>query len=180
MKGYGPAEIAEAFRTVRRNTITIAEEFSEDQYSFRPTPDVKSVGEQLAHIAVASGWQMRVHGDRVAHVDFSTFGMAAARAAAEERALTSKADIVGALRTSGEAFASFLEGLTPSVLEELVTFPPPVRPEAKTRFEMLLGAKEHEMHHRAQLMVYQRLLGIVPHLTRQREAMRAAASGPRA
>ena len=27
--------------------------------------------------------------------------------------------------------------------------------------------KEHEMHHRAQLMVCQRLLGITPHLTRQ-------------
>jgi uncharacterized damage-inducible protein DinB len=39
----------------------------------------------------------------------------------------------------------------------------------KTRFESLLGAKEHEMHHRAQLMLIERQLGIVPHLTRQRE-----------
>jgi uncharacterized damage-inducible protein DinB len=30
--------------------------------------------------------------------------------------------------------------------------------------------KEHEMHHRGQLMLIQRLLGIVPHLTRRREA----------
>jgi hypothetical protein len=28
--------------------------------------------------------------------------------------------------------------------------------------------KEHEMHERAQLMVIQRLLGIVPHLSRSR------------
>jgi uncharacterized damage-inducible protein DinB len=34
---------------------------------------------------------------------------------------------------------------------------------------MLLGAKEHEMHHRAQLMVVQRMIGIVPHLTRARQ-----------
>lgn len=40
---------------------------------------------------------------------------------------------------------------------------------AKTRFEMLVGSKEHEMHHRAQLMVVERLLGIVPHLTRNRQ-----------
>jgi uncharacterized damage-inducible protein DinB len=43
---------------------------------------------------------------------------------------------------------------------------------------MLLGAKEHEMHHRAQLMLIERQLGIVPHLTRQRNEriaqMRAA------
>jgi uncharacterized damage-inducible protein DinB len=34
---------------------------------------------------------------------------------------------------------------------------------------MLLGAKEHEMHHRGQLMLIERMLGIVPHLTRQME-----------
>jgi uncharacterized damage-inducible protein DinB len=31
---------------------------------------------------------------------------------------------------------------------------------------MLLGTKEHEMEHRAQLTVIERLLGLVPHFTR--------------
>jgi uncharacterized damage-inducible protein DinB len=31
---------------------------------------------------------------------------------------------------------------------------------------MLLSAKEHEMHHRGQLMTMQRMNGIVPHVTR--------------
>ena len=57
-----------------------------------------------------------------------------------------------------------------------VSFPPPVQPASKTRFEMLLGVKEHEMHHRGQLMLLQRLIGQVPHLTRAREQMRAQAS----
>jgi len=52
------------------------------------------------------------------------------------------------------------------------------RETAKSRFEWLLGAKEHELHHRAQLMLIERQLGIVPHLTRQRKEriaqMRAA------
>ena len=47
-------------------------------------------------------------------------------------------------------------------------------PPTKTRFEMLLSVKEHEMHHRAQLMVSQRLLGQVPPLTRDREAFFAS------
>ena len=34
---------------------------------------------------------------------------------------------------------------------------------------MLLSVKEHEMHHRGQLMLIERQLGIVPHLTRERE-----------
>jgi uncharacterized damage-inducible protein DinB len=35
--------------------------------------------------------------------------------------------------------------------------------------------KEHEMHHRAQLMVVERLLGVVPHLTRNRRPAPAVA-----
>jgi uncharacterized damage-inducible protein DinB len=31
---------------------------------------------------------------------------------------------------------------------------------------MILSAKEHVMHHRGQLMLMQRMIGIVPHLTR--------------
>jgi uncharacterized damage-inducible protein DinB len=45
----------------------------------------------------------------------------------------------------------------------------------KTRFEMLLGAKEHEMHHRGQLMLIERMLGIVPHLTRHMQERMATA-----
>ena len=43
-------------------------------------------------------------------------------------------------------------------------------PASKTRFEMILGVKEHEMHHRAQLMLIERMLGVVPHLTREMQA----------
>ena len=51
----------------------------------------------------------------------------------------------------------------------------------KSRFEMLIAPKEHEMHHRGQLMVIERLLGITPHLTRQMEeriaSMQSAQAG---
>ena len=49
---------------------------------------------------------------------------------------------------------------------EIRLSPLEMEPASKTRFEMLLGPKEHEMHHRAQLMVLQRMIGQVPHLTR--------------
>jgi uncharacterized damage-inducible protein DinB len=55
-----------------------------------------------------------------------------------------------------------------------MSFPAGAQPPVKTRFEMLLSAKEHEMHHRAQLMVLQRMLGITPHLTREQQARLAA------
>ena len=52
--------------------------------------------------------------------------------------------------------------------------PPGATPATKSRFEMLLGVKEHEMHHRAQLMTLQRMIGQVPHLTRQMQERMAA------
>jgi uncharacterized damage-inducible protein DinB len=58
-----------------------------------------------------------------------------------------------------------LETLTPEFLGEMVTEPD--GKTSKSRFERLLSAKEHEMHHRAQLMLIERQLGIVPHVTRQ-------------
>jgi uncharacterized damage-inducible protein DinB len=176
MSVYGARQLADAFRTVRKNTVTIAEEFPAEQYGFRPTPDIRSVGEQLAHIAVAPRWQIMVHTDHIPHIDFELFSTNLAKNTAQEQKLVTKEDIVQALVEGGEQFASFLESLTDDTLAEQVTFPPPVVPSSKPRLEMLLGVKEHEMHHRAQLMVYQRMLGIVPHLTRRRQAMRGSAA----
>ncbi len=81
------------------------------------------------------------------------------------------------LETEGARFASWLESLSADFLNE--TFTDPMGKNARTRFEGLLSAKEHEMHHRGLLMLMERILGIVPHLTRQmqeRMAARAAAA----
>jgi uncharacterized damage-inducible protein DinB len=177
MTYYGAQNLAASFRTVRKNTIALAEEIPADKYGFRAAPGVRSVAEQLAHIAVQTRWQIRVHEEGVTFIDFERFGRELARSAAEEELLTTKDEILAALRKDGEEFAAFLDRFTEERLGEIVGFPPPVQPATKSRFELLLGVKEHEMHHRAQLMLTQRLLGIVPHLTRQREAMAAQASG---
>ncbi len=83
------------------------------------------------------------------------------------------------LRTEGESYAKILEGASDDFLGELVEYPREMDPPVKSRFEMMSSPKEHEMHHRGQLMVIERLLGITPHQTRQMEermaSMRAAA-----
>src|SRR5437660_1127305 len=67
-------------------------------------------------------------------------------------------------------------------LGEQVEYPERMEPRVKSRFEMLIAPKEHEMHHRGQLMVVERMLGITPHLRRQMEeriaSMRPAQTGP--
>ena len=52
MNYYGAKDLAAAFRTVRKNTITIAEEIGEEHYGFRPAPGTRTVAETLIHIAI--------------------------------------------------------------------------------------------------------------------------------
>jgi uncharacterized damage-inducible protein DinB len=175
MTYYGAKNLAESFRTVRKNTLAIAEEIPEDQYGFKVTPEVMSVGEVLAHLAISPMWQIALHGSKIDKVDFAFFAARLATAKMEEQALVTKADIVRTLEDHGETFAAFLDGLDEAALQETVAFPPPVQPSTKSRFEMLLGPKEHEMHHRGQLMLVQRMIGQVPHLTRARQQMQQQA-----
>ena len=174
MQYYSSQDMARAFRTVRHNTIRVAEDIPEDQYGFRPAPGTSTVAERLAHIAAAPRWAKSMHTQRITHPDFATFRAGHEEVAKYQATLTTKARILEALRSGGEEFASWLETLTDEILAERVYFPEGVQPPVKTRFEMLLSPKEHEMHHRAQLMLVERLLGIVPHLTREQQARMAA------
>ena len=44
MNYYGGKELAASFRTVRKNTIVIAEEIPEQHYGFRAAPETRTVG----------------------------------------------------------------------------------------------------------------------------------------
>ena len=180
MAQYGGKELAEAFRTVRTNTIKIAEEIPEDKYSFRAAPDTRSVAQLLAHIGVATRFQSHVHVNRVTDMTTVNFGALFQEFVAEESRPRSKAELIALLKSEGDAFANYLQGLDDAFLSEAVGLPPGAQPPSKTRFEMFLSAKEHEMHHRGQLMLIERILGIVPHLTRQMQERMAAmnASAP--
>ena len=165
MSSYGGKEMATAFRTVRKNTIQVAEDIPESKYGFVAAPEVRPVGRMLTHVAISTRIWEEVHKKRLTTmVGFDFFG-AMDRFNAEEAKTRSKVEIVELLRTEGEQFTAWLETLAPEFLAETVIEPD--GKAAKSRFERLLSAKEHEMHHRAQLMLIERQLGIVPHLTRQ-------------
>jgi uncharacterized damage-inducible protein DinB len=175
MTYYGARELADSLRVVRKNTLQIANDIPEAQYGFRPAPETRSVAELLAHIALGYRFQRLVHAEErrttLAGIDFPALMQ---RIRQEEAQLGSKAQIVEALTENGRAWASWIEGLSEELLAERVQMPGGP-PSSKSRFEMLLSTKEHEMHHRGQLMLIERLLGIVPHLTRERQS-RAQAS----
>ncbi len=176
MTDYGAKELANAYRTVRRNTVQIANDIPESSYDFVPAPGTRSPSELLRHIAFASTFHEDIHRvNPIATLKGYDFGAISQAAAKKEREPRDKAAIVALLESDGERVAVWLESLSDDFLNETYTDPTGQNP--KTRFENLMSIKEHEMHHRGQLMLMQRLIGVVPHLTRQREerARRATA-----
>lgn len=175
MNYYGGKELAAAFRTVRKNTIQVAQDIPEDRYDFKPAPESRTVAQTLAHIACGTELAQHIHGERVDSLTKLNFPEWMQKMSAAEGKLRNKTEILAALQSQEDKFAAFLENLPDSVLSERVAMPPGADPASKTRFEMLLSPKEHEMHHRAQLMTIQRMVGVVPHLTRARQEMMARA-----
>jgi uncharacterized damage-inducible protein DinB len=56
--------MADSIRTVRRNTILIAEDIREEDYRLRPTSDSRSVSEILTHILFFSFFDRAFHGKK--------------------------------------------------------------------------------------------------------------------
>ena len=182
MNYYGAKDLASSFRTVRKNTITIAEEIGEQHYGFSPAPEVRTVAQTLVHIALSPRMAYQIHGvERRTKMEGFDFPGFLQKIIAEEKIQRNKAQIIAFLREEGEKIAGWMDGVSDDFLAERIPMPPGMQPASKTRFEMLLGIKEHEMHHRGQLMLIERMVGIVPHLTREMQTrmaqMNAQAAG---
>ena len=103
---YGSNELAQSFRTVRKNTIAIAEDIPEQHYGFRAAPETRTVAQMLVHLAVAPRFHEQIHlVERRTSLDgFDFFGFVSALTA-EEQVARSKAEITGMLRADGDRFA---------------------------------------------------------------------------
>lgn len=165
MATYGAAQLAASFQTVRKNTIQIAEEIPEEQYGVAPSEGLRTVAQQLVHIAVAPRiWAALADSGVSTLVGFDFMSLFLANMAEEQKPRT-KAEVVALLQTEGDAFATLLGGLSDEFLAGELVQPDGVA--VKSRLETMMAPKEHEMHHRGQLMLQQRMFGITPHLTRQ-------------
>jgi uncharacterized damage-inducible protein DinB len=177
---YAAKELADSFRTVRKNTLIIAQDLPPENYAFRAAPGARSVGELLAHIALSHDFQYQIHAvEHRATLEGFDFPSLLKRFTAEEKESRGKEQIVEMLHSTGVKWAAWVQGLSDDFLAEKVQMPSGMTPSSKSRFEMILSVKEHEMHHRGQLMLIERLLGIVPHMTREMQSRLAAAAAKR-
>jgi uncharacterized damage-inducible protein DinB len=163
MSIYGVRQLAASMRAVRQNTILIADDIPESKYAFRATPETRSVAETLVHIAWLWTADRHMHEERrLETLEGFDFPALLEKSASEEKVARSKAEIIERLRVEGDRAAQWIEALSDAFISEHVRLP---GGGSVTRFEMLLATKEHELQHRAQLTVIERLLGIVPRFT---------------
>jgi uncharacterized damage-inducible protein DinB len=158
---YGVRQMTSSMRAVHKNTIQVANDLPESKYPYRATPESRSVAELLVHIAWLWNVDRLIHDEE--HIDSLEgfdFGAVLKESATEEKRQRSKAEIIDLLRTEGERWVRWVEQLPEMLLAEEIQLPGGM---SVNRFEMILATKEHEIHHRAQLTVLERLAGVVPH-----------------
>jgi uncharacterized damage-inducible protein DinB len=163
MSLYSVGQLAASMRAVRQNTLLIAGDIPESKYGFRATAETRSVAETLAHIAWLWTADRFMHEERrLDTLEGFDFAALLEKSASEEKVVRSRAEIIELLRVEGDRAAQWVEALSDAFMAERVRLP---GGGSVTRFQMLLATKEHELQHRAQLTVIERLLGIVPRFT---------------
>ena len=141
------AGMKRSWDNVKRNVSEAAEKMPEANYGFKPTPDVRTFGELVGHIAASQyGTCARAKG-----------ASGSPEAAAAEKA-TTKADLVKALQGSiaacDEAFASLTDE---SAVKAITAGQNQVIPA-----NLLWGNTSHSNEHYGNIATYLRLKNLVP------------------
>ncbi len=137
-------EAKQAYGRIKTNLLKLADKVSEDDYKFKATPDVRTIGQLIAHISDAqTGTCSAVLGDPK-------------KPSAASK--TSKADLVAALKESSALCDSAFEALTDANASDMIKG---ARGE-RSRLGSLYFVVVHDNEEYGYLAVYLRLKGIVP------------------
>jgi uncharacterized damage-inducible protein DinB len=138
------AEAKQRYGTVRDNLQKAAESIPEANYSFKPTPEIRSFGELIAHIADA---QTGICG-----------GANGAPKRGTAASKTSKAELVAALKESSAACDAVWNETT----EANSGTPVSMGQMKSSRLGLLEYNTGHDLEEYGYLAVYMRLKGVVP------------------
>ena len=152
--GPGSAgDLVEAWNYVGGKLTDMAEDFPEDKYDYRPTPEVRSFGEHLLHIAEANHFFIR-----------SARGEEGGEGHASDEQ-KSKTDIAAELKQSFAEVAAAIEQAGDAGMSR--TLKHPFADQTITEHSLWLMAIENAGEHYGSLVVYYRLNGIVPPASRR-------------
>ena len=145
-------EIAASFQRASTEILDVAEAMPADKYGYKPTPEISSFGEQLAHVA----------GITQRFVDAAK----GTKTEAPHHAATTKREIMELLKKTFQSAQDMINPLTDAQLLEPVKFP--FGDRTVTRATFWQGPLYQIRNHHGQLVVYLRMNGIVPPTTARR------------
>jgi uncharacterized damage-inducible protein DinB len=131
---------------IKANITKSAEKVSEEHYSFKPSPDVRSFGQIVGHIADAN------------YMICSVAGGSAGPKDSIEKTKTSKADLQKALAESFAACDAAYTAMTDAKGSTMVKFFGHEQPQ----IAVLAFNTAHDFEHYGNLVTYMRIKGIVP------------------
>lgn len=141
------AEVRRDYQSVRDFFIRAAEEMPDSAYGFKPSPDVRSFAQQVAHVA-----------DDQYNLCAPAKGETRQAAyTAIESTLSTKADLVPALKAAFAYCDGAYDALTDASGAEMA---PTMK--QRTRFGMLNWNLWHTWEHYGNVVVYLRMNGLVP------------------
>ena len=134
---------------IGRKLIALAEDFPEDKYDFKPTPEMRSFAEQLLHVAGS--------------MEYFTAPVQGKQPGTENpprATYKTKADVVAFVKKEVEDGANAIKAKGDKGMADLIA-----DPESKQQMhisDLAYGLIEHSGEHYGQLVVYYRLSGLVP------------------
>jgi hypothetical protein len=137
-------ELKTAYTRIKTNFIKAAEKMPEDQYDFKPTPEMQSFKERVAHIAVSSMGPCSSLKGEPKSIDAKT--------------LKTKADVVAALKDSFATCDAVFDTMTDADAVTMVAG----RGASRSKLAMGYGLVAHDNELYGYICVYMRLKGIVP------------------
>jgi len=164
--------VCDQWQDVRDGLIKEVEQIPAEQMGFKPANESRTVIELLHHVVES---QRILAGELCRdNTNFQRgFPALIADFAGNAKQATTKEAALELLRSSMEDTRAMVLGFGDANFEKTMT-----RFDGKscTKFEMLGFTVSHEMYHRGQLTVYERLLGIEPALTQLFRKMMSASS----
>lgn len=138
------AEGKTAYTGIKNNLLKAADKMPEDAYSFKPTPELQSFGERVAHVAGQIAGCSSLTGERKPN---------------PATGKTSKADLVAALKASFDACDAAWAAMDDKTAMEMVAGRGGAQ---RPKIAALIGNTIHIDEVYGTMTVYMRLKGIVP------------------
>lgn len=160
------------WKDTRTGLIKEVENIPEDQFSFRPTPETRSIAELLQHIISAQKILIGETCRPDTNFMRQSFGAHANEYAPGVSAVGDKNGLLELLRTSMDEAEACMNSYGNKLDETMTRLDG--KPTSKEAF--LIFALSHEGYHRGQLTVFERLLNIEPILTSRTKKLFASSS----